>query len=50
MMPRAQSIPQQDQSAEQQKQVEEERLKLVVHKVKLPNGATFTRLKSVTQS
>jgi hypothetical protein len=30
---------------EWQRKLEEERQKLVVQKVKLPNGATFTRLK-----
>jgi hypothetical protein len=33
---------------EAQQKLEEERQKLVVHKVKLPNGATFTRLKPAT--
>jgi hypothetical protein len=30
---------------EAQRILEEERQKLVLHKVRLPNGATFTRLK-----
>jgi ribosomal protein L22 len=33
--------------AEGQRKAEEEREKLVVQTVKLPNGATFTRLKPV---
>ena len=35
---------------EAQQRLEEERQKLVVHKVRLPNGATFTRLKPATSS
>lgn len=38
------SIPEEAQVDGQQK-LQEERQKLVVHKVKLPNGAIFTRLK-----
>ena len=34
-------------SEAQQKAEDEERQKLVVQKVKLPNGATFTRLRPV---
>jgi hypothetical protein len=39
---------QQELTEEQQKFQEQERQKLIVQRVKLPNGATFTRLKSVT--
>jgi len=35
---------------EQRQRMEEERQKLVVQIVKLPNGATFTRLRPVTAS
>jgi hypothetical protein len=34
-------------AAEQQRKVEEERRKLVEQTIKLPNGATFTRLKPI---
>ena len=44
-----QSNPDQAQ-LEQQRKLQEERQKLVVHVVKLPNGATFTRLKPVVAS
>lgn len=36
-----------DVLAEEKKKLEDERQKLVEHIVKLPNGATFTRLKPV---
>jgi hypothetical protein len=39
---------QQDQMEERKRLQEEELRKLVVQRVKLPNGATFTRLKPVT--
>jgi hypothetical protein len=42
------SVPEPDAAAEWQRRLEEERQKLVVQKVKLPNGAVFTRLKPVT--
>ena len=32
-------------SSEERRRVEEERQKLILQRVKLPNGATFTRLK-----
>jgi hypothetical protein len=35
---------------ETQKKLEEERQKLIVQTVKLPNGATYTRLKPVVNS
>lgn len=41
------AVPQQDTMADLQRKLEEERQKLVVQKVRLPNGATFTRLKPV---
>jgi hypothetical protein len=39
---------QEEQQAAWQRKLDEEREKLVVQKVTLPNGATFTRLKPVT--
>jgi hypothetical protein len=41
------SVPEQDATIEAQRQLEEERKKLVVQKIKLSNGATFTRLRPV---
>jgi len=37
-------------ASEQRLNFEEERRKLIVQRVKLPNGATFTRFKPVTES
>lgn len=38
---------QEEVASEQRQKFEEERRKLIVQRVKLPNGATFTRLKPV---
>lgn len=47
---RAKKAVPQDTMADLQRKLEEERQKLVVQKVRLPNGATFTRLKPVSAS
>jgi phosphoribosyl-dephospho-CoA transferase len=39
--------PSEQQQAEQQQRLEQERSKLVVYTVKLPNGVKFTRLSPV---
>ena len=44
VVPKKNSVAEQVSSEERQR-VEEERQKLIVQRVKLPNGATFTRLK-----
>ncbi len=43
-MQKKKSVPEQVESEQRQK-MEEERQRLVLHVVRLPNGATFTRLK-----
>jgi hypothetical protein len=47
-MQKMNSVPEKDVVLEERQKLEAERQKLVVQIVKLPNGASFTRLKPVT--